>query len=541
MENPMKKMMTLLSLALAASALVVTSALALPANQNYTVKLSSVSHSGQRTMVEQLESVTDASGKLAFQFSNVPTADTAPFLLLEVIDTAGGQSKILRQSLVPTPAPGQAMRMGVSETSHRQTQAALRAFSDGGAADPLRAMFPLTMIAGGALSDADADSLGQMVGAARLAFEAYLLQAGVEAEQLTTFSAALMTAMRGLAADCKAAVDAVDPVVAAAYQGLADGEFMLALIEAGANAGIDPEVIAAAFDQARLAMATTPGALTLSPEGFAMLDATFMAGGQQRQLQARMRHYADAMEQLNADPEQRQVFTAARAALHDAMIQARQNFQQLFSDPNNLPDQMLIDLARTEFETAMLEAVAVFRQTTTASDAQIDVMLGQMATRMGGAMSGGGMLTGVSLEGMGFGRLQTVPGGMPQNWSTMMVAASDLAFTVPALNYQTATLALTTELATLQTTPNLPIAPDWTALPDNANRRLLQLQYDLMLVALLDWQAMENLSKPLTASDQAWLSDHHLTNLTTIRQGLQGLTGAQEHALVAVMSPLPSL
>ncbi len=537
----MKKMTTLLSLTLVVSVLVATSALALPANYAYTVKLSAVSDSGQKTVVEQLETMTDASGKLSFQFGNVPDTDTAPFLLVEVIDTSGDPFQIMRQSLVPAPSPGQAMQMGVNETSHRQTQAALRAFSDGEVADPFRAMFPLAMISGGAINDADADSLGQVAGDASLAFESYLTQAGVGAEQLATFSTGLMAAMRWLAAHRKVAVDEVDPVVAAAHQGQADGEFMRALIEAGANAGIDPEVIAAAFDQARVAMDNAPGTLALSPGGFAMLDATFTAGGLQRRVQARMQHYEDAMGLLNADPEQLQAFTAARAALHEAMIQARQDFQQLFSDPDNLPDQMLIDQARADFETAMQEAVAVFRQATTASDPEIDAMLERLAARMGGAMPGGSMLIGASLEGMGFGRLQTAPGGASQNWSTMMIAASSLAATVPELNYQPVTIELTTELEQLQPTPDLPAVPDWSALPDDANRSLLHLQYDLMLVELIDRQAMENLTMPLTASDQAQVSDHHLANLAAVRQGLQGLTDAQKHALVAAMSPLQRL
>jgi hypothetical protein len=537
MENPMKKLATLLSLALVFSVLTATSALALTANHPYTVQLHTVSDAGQSMLVEQMNSTSDANGKLHFQFSNVPDTDSAPFLMVQIMDTVNGQLQMVRQTLAPAPTAGEQMQMGVSEISHHQTQAALQAMQSGAGTAALDAMFPLTMISSGAISDADADNLGLMAAAASVEFETYMTQSGVSVAQMTAFRTRLTDAMRTFASDCKLAVDATDPLLAANRYGRADSEFLQAMIAAGADAGIDPELLSAAFDQARVAMENAPGAMTLSSEAYAMLDGTFMAGHQQRQLQAQTRNYADAMEMFHADTGQSQAFTAARTALYEAMLQARQEYQLIFSDPDNLPDQLTIDQAQADHEIAIQAAMDTFLLATEATDLQIETMLGEMANHMDGGMMGGGMMTGSTLAGLGFGMMQTTLTGTPQNWSTMMVAATNFLPSLTGMSYTPDTTNLTNQLAQLSPA-SMPTAPDLSLLPDGQDKSLLHLQYDLMLVRLIDMQMAANLTPPLTPSDLASISAVNLANRVAVRQGLQGLTEAQQRALMAAMSPM---
>lgn len=538
----MNKIATLLSLTLMISVLTITSALALSPNHPYTVQLQRVSDSGQQLLVEQMNATSDANGKLNFQFSNVPDIDSTPYLMVQIMDNVDGQLHLVRQNMVPAPTTGQQMQMGVSEISHRQTQAALSAMQSGNGDAVLRVMFPLTMISSGAISDADADTLGMMADDAGMAFETYMTQANVGAAEMAAFRTELLTAMRSLTAACKLAVDETDPVLAANRRGEADGLFMQAMIEAGADAGIDPEQMAAAFDQARLTMEeTAPGALSLPQGAYAMFDGTFMAGQQLRQVQAQIRHYTDAMVMFSTDISQLHTFTAARDALHQAMLLARQDYQQIFADPTNQPDQLTIDAAQTAFDVAMQSAMDAFASATTATDQQVGTMLSQMATQMGGVMLGGGIMSGSDLMGMGFGQMMLVPGGTAQNWTTMMLTASSLPADVPALDYVPATSTLFLELESLQSSPNLPVEPDWTALPNDANLSLLQLQFDLMLAHMIEQQMLTNLGMPPSVQNRVLFNDQHLTDQATIRQGLQGLTAGQERALMSAMSPIHQL
>ncbi len=89
----MKKILAL-GLALFLSAFAANSALALTANHSYTVGLYTVSTTGQQTGVEQMDATTGANGKLSFQFTDVPDTGTAPFLMVQITDTSGGQQQV---------------------------------------------------------------------------------------------------------------------------------------------------------------------------------------------------------------------------------------------------------------------------------------------------------------------------------------------------------------------------------------------------------------------------------------------------------------
>ena len=529
------KRIRLLGLALLLSAFAAGPALALTANHPYTVQLSTVSATGQQTAVEQMDTTTDGNGKLSFHFSDVPDSGSAPFLMVQIMDSASGQQQVVRQTLVPSPTSGQQMQMGVDEVSYRQTQAALQAMqaASGTGDATLRAMFPLTMIPTGAMSDTDASDFGQAAGTGAATFRNYLSQNGVTAEQMTAFQNTLMEAMRGFAADNKTAVDQTAPGTAAGLRGKASAQFMTAMIQAAQTAGIDPTLVADAFDQAGQAMDSSAALSGLPAGELAAMHATYLAGAQQRHLQAQMHRYASAMPVVGASDSQTQQFISARTTLQNAMIQARQTFcQQAFSDPSTLPDPTTVDQALSTMQTTMQGAFNSFNQNTTATSEQINAMLTIMAGHMG-TMMGGGMMTSSSLSQMGFGMMQTSLGGAPQNWSIMMVAASNLASTVPGLVYTPVTADLTSQLST----GNVPTAPDWSQLPDDPYKSLLELQYDLMLVHLIDVQAVAALTPPLTQADLATISAQDLANRAEIRQGIQGLSDAQVDALMAALSP----
>jgi hypothetical protein len=528
----MKKRIHALGLALLFTAISASSALALTANHGYIVQLSTLSATGQQAAVEQMNATTDANGRLNFQFTNVPDTGTAPFLMVQIMDTVGGQQQVVRQTLVPAPKADQQMQMGVNEVSYRQTQAALQAMQTAAAGGQmLGAMFPLTMIPTGAISSDDAGNFGTAAGTAAGTFHDYLTQNGVTAEQMTTFQNGMVDAMRTFAADNRSVVNQPDPGTAAGLYGQAGAQFMERMFQAGDTAGIDPALMAAAFDQAGQAIDNSPALGTIPAGTIAAMHGTYLAGAQQRQLLAQMSRYATAMPVVGAT--QTQTFTTARTNLQNAMVSARQNFgQQAFADPATLPNQTTIDQALNTMETAMQGAFGTFNTNTTASSTEIDSMLSVMAGGMGNMM-GGGMMTGSTLGGMGFGMMTTTLGGASQNWTTMMVAGSNLVPNVPGMTYTPDTANLTSQLYPA----NVPAAPDWTQLSGGPYKSMLQLQYDLMLVHLIDMQTAAGLTPPLIQTDLASIGAQDLANRAAIRQGLQGISDTQMDALMAALSP----
>jgi len=521
------------------SACLTNTALALTSNHSYTVELYTVSASGQQTAVDQMDATTDANGKLNFQFSDVPDTGTVPFLMVQIMDPAGGPP--VRQTLVPSPTAGQHMQMGVSEASSRQTQVALQAMQGASGNQALQVMFPILMVPTGAISSTDATSLGQAANSAITSFHNYLTQNGATASQVNGFQTGMLAAMRDFATANQNVVDQTDPGTAAGLYGKASAQFMSAMIQAGEAAGIDPFLMSAAFDQAGQSIANSSALNNLPAGEIDAMQASFLADAQQRQLMAEMGGYAEAMPVVGASTTQTQTFTSARNTLQTAMLQARQEFyQNAFADPTTLLGQTTIDQALNDMQTAMQTAFDNFNQDTTATSTQIDDMLGIMATSMGGAGGrggmggmGGGMMSGTNLAQMGFGMMQTTLSGTTQNWSTMMVAASNLVPDAPDFAYT----PMTSDLVSQLSAGNAPTPPDWSQIPDGSYKDFLQLQYDLMLVRLIDMQTIADLGQPPTQGDLASISANDLALRSQIRQGVQGLTATQVDALMTTLSP----
>ncbi len=115
----------------------------------------------------------------------------------------------------------------------------------------------------------------------------------------------------------------------------------------------------------------------------------------------------------------------------------------------------------------------------------------------------------------------------------MMVASSNLVPNVPNFAYIPYANRLVLQFAA----GNEPPSPNWNQIPDGPYKSMLQLQYDLMLVRLIDAQAMAGLTMPPTQDDLASISATDLDNRIAIRQGVQGLNATQLGALMTALSP----
>ena len=512
-----------LGLTLLLLAFCATSALALTANTTYNVQLMTVSSTGQTTAVgSPMQEITNANGVLSFNFSDVPTSG---FLMVQITDSNG---QTVRQTLVPAPTAGQQMQMGINAVSNSQTQAALAAMQTGSSGNQtFGAMFPLVMVPT-AVSSNDTGSVGQAASAAASEFQSYLSnQTQVTPTQLSAFQTSMLTAMRGYATATQSASTTYSQ---------AQTQLMTAMIQAAQNAGIDPTVVSTAFDQAGQAMVGSSAFASLSSGTASAIQATFQAGAMQRQLLAEMNNYSSALSTLNTTD---QTFSSQMTALQTAMATAQKTFfQNAFG--SSTVDQTTIDNALSTMETAMQGAFGTFNTQTTATPTLISSMYDTMATNMNSMMGSGGM--GGGMGSMTGSSLQTSLGTTTQNWSTMMVAAtlSNLvSSSTTNLTYTPYTDALSQQLTTAGGT--VPTAPDLSSVTNTTYQSLLEVQYDLMLVHLIDMQLVANATQngtvALSQDQLASISATDLANRTAVFNGLSGLSADQMNALTAALTP----
>ena len=564
-----------LILALLLSMVSATSALALPVNEVLTVQLATVSAAGRVAPFRSISVTSDASGKVAFSFANVPTSDIAQFLMVRVIDGTA----VLRQSIVAAPAPNGAINVGVSEVTTSQATAMLKAFVDSGSGNATLAAMVMTMVRSGAISDPDLRNSSPLARAAATAFESFLASHGAGG-QLAAFRANLLPAMRDFAAKYKESVDTValandasttNPIQdlltktasnqrEATKRGDAIALFLGALVNAGADAGISPALMHLAVTEAGKAAETAVSPVT-SDVVTAML-AAFRTGAEQCQLRGEMRSYAGALPFLNMSSAAAQVtfnnmttiagqrifnnmttavkqqqfnaavrqFNAAAATLGDAMVTAQENYELLFADPLIFPTLPEIDFARGNLSLTLQSLTTNFIADTTASPGDIIAMQMNLASGMGGSV----MSNMSTLRRQGIGSMFTSSGASSQNWTMMMVAGANFVTPPIQMTYSSAITNLASKFP-FQPPPNFSSF-------SNPYKSLLRLQYDLMLLKFNNQLALSLAAQPLTQTALAQIKEDDLTLRNTMRQnisisGIGTGAGLADALMIAMAQP----
>ncbi|HEY6872692.1 MAG TPA: hypothetical protein VI298_08210 [Geobacteraceae bacterium] len=532
-----------LLLALLLSAASATSALALPVNRVLTVQLATVSATGQVAPFRSISVTTDASGKVAFTFANVPTSDSAPFLMVRIIDGTA----VLRQSVVAAPAPNGTANVGVSEVTTSQATAMLKAFADSGGGNATLAAMIMTMVRSGAITNPDLLNLSPLARAAANAFESFLSSNGA-AGQLAAFRANLLPAMRDFAATYKDSVDTValandastaNPIQdlldkaasnqrEAAARGDAIARFLGAFVNAGADAGISPALMHMAFTEAGKAVEAT--VTPVSSDVVTAMLAAFRTGAEHCQLRAQMRSYAAALPFMNATTAtRRQLFTTAAATLGDALVTAQESYELIYADPGFFPTLQDIDSARESLNLTLQSVMANFITDTTASPGEIIAM--QMTMASGMAQAGGIManMSTSTLQRQGIGKMFTSATASSQNWLDMMVTGA---------NFVTPAIQLTYSSAITNLASNFPqvAVPNFSLFAD-PYKSLLRLQFDLMLLKFNNQLSLSLAVQPITQADLATIKEADLANRTTVLSRIGGsLNSDQKNALMVVMS-----
>jgi len=452
--------------------------------------------------------------------------------MIQVVDSNGTTA---RQGMVAAPAPGGNVTMGVSEVTDKQAKAMIKTMSDAQSDDPDFVMMLMTMVRSGAITDTDAQSFSTLAQAAKSSFDTFMTNNGITAAQMVQFKSNLLTAMQSYAGEMNQSVTAATPAAEASTRGDAIAQFMQAMVNAGANAGIPANLMHIAFDAAGSAAETAAATSTINADVITAMKAMFRTGTQQRQQWAEMRRFSDSMPVMGATALQTQQFTTASGTMGSAMVTAQENFEQMFADPATFPSGATISSTETTMLTTMQTAFNTFLSNgVAASSSDISGMLSTMATRMSG-MGGmmGGMTSG-TLSGMGIGMMVTTPGSATtQNWTVMMVATNN--FVVPGLSmtYTPSTATLAGQLAGLGITP--PTAPTFTSFAD-PYKSMLELQYDLMLTKLINLQKVAQIAGIPTQAQMAAIKAADLATKAMIGGNITGLTSTQAAALMVSLA-----
>lgn len=537
-----------LFVALLVAVATASPALALPVNSQLTVQLSGVAANGRLTTLRAGLVTSDANGKANFAFSAVPTVENYPYLLVRVFDS---NSVLIRQSMVPAPTANGSVTAAVSEVTSNQATAMLKAFADAGAGNSTLAAMVVTMVRSGATSDADLTGLSPLARNAASAFESFLANNGA-ADKLPAFRDNLTVALRQLAADYKTAVDAaavandvtttnpqqdlLNKAAANEQEAIRRGDamanFLTALVQAGVDAGIDPQLMQVAFTEAGSAAEQTGAGIGGDVQ--ATLLAAFRIGAQHCQLTAELKTYAAALPFFNlttaARGQQCQIATAkvqtGSTAVANGLVAAMEEFEKTFVDPGAFPTPQDIAFARDLYVQTAQSLTANFIATGTASAGEIASMQSIMAAgmaQMGGVMAG---VTTTTLQQAGIGTTFTSPSASSQNWLSLMAAGADLVNPAVQLSYSSSVTNLAGRFPTLAVPPFAGFADPY--------KSLLRLQFDLLLLKFNNIQALAQAGQPVSQQALALIKENDLALRSTLAAGLvapDALKGALVTAL----------
>lgn|GEM_PF-4742073 len=267
-------MITILSLPVIAQGASFTS------GAQCTITMQAVNSDGTlKSLSVSTIAVADANGKVSFTISNgIPTSDTYNFLVVTVTD---GTST--RKAVVPAPAVGGTVDLGVSETSTVQANALISAFETIGSDNPLMAAMIALACRSAALNQYEAKYLAMGMRQCVLGPQSWLITYAASGDMddgvvdingrglvpylvskgysdyLTSFYSQIQSRFYLITALMKESVDnyfanAKDTGEEAKKRGEAAGKVIDVLVEAADAAGIDTEHFLNAFPEMGIVM-----------------------------------------------------------------------------------------------------------------------------------------------------------------------------------------------------------------------------------------------------------------------------------------------
>lgn len=394
----------------------------------YTISIEKINSDGTLTtgatsLGLSTTATTDANGKLAFTFSSsIPDNSSCNFMVITLKNSSGATE---RQTVVPCPASGATIPLGVSNVTNKQAAAMIAAFAAASSDDPIMAVFGFTIVRSEGISSAElvfmANLISQGISGAN-GFVADMTSKGVTASQLVTYRSAIVAKLAdpttGYSKLLKDSVDvssAADKTLEAAKRGEAAAKLLGYLVKAASDAGFSQDRVLEAFNAMGgivvplMATAVADGNLTAATKQ--SIDSTVGGGIQKLNADRAVEIYTQALTTLGATGTDLSTFQTAASALIASMSSAFQAFDKVFTGSET---QAAVAAADAILNTAMNAAFTAFTSATASSNARITTMIANIDSALG-------VSTGLTLNEFQYYKSN----GSPTNWPVMMVIPTD--------------------------------------------------------------------------------------------------------------------
>ncbi|MCM8781668.1 MAG: hypothetical protein NC828_01220 [Candidatus Omnitrophica bacterium] len=357
----------------------------LTAGATYTITVDAINSSGSIVSLGlSTTAVADSNQKLTFSFTGVPTRDSYNFLLVTTKDSDG---TVVRRAIVPAPAAGDTVNLGVSPMTKAQTEAMLSAMQAAGTDDPIMVLFGFVIIRSGGFSSED---ISHLANAARLAiingFNVYL-EDKIGATKMALFRNAIVSRLSDYTANLKESVDAATSTASKDQRAEAAALLPQILIEAAAEADFDVGYITAAmkaasdqFETYLLTPANEGGGADMDEAAVAAVDRVMMANYLKLSAERVRKKYTAALTTLNATQDQITRLNDAITTLTNSLLDAFQKMEELFEDEEGT---WTADEADSKFEnvnTDINNAFNTFMADIASTNSEIDEMVQSMST-----------------------------------------------------------------------------------------------------------------------------------------------------------------
>jgi len=371
---------------------------ALSANTIYTVTLEKFLSDGTPSTVSTTNVLSDANGKIAFTFSNVPTCPTTNFLSIKVTDAAGN---IVRRSFSPAPPANATNGLGANGVSTKQGEAMVAMGALMASDNPMAVSFGLLFTRTDQLSTSDINNIAILGKEAIInGMQTYMLANGVTAAQMTTFKQKLVcnqpnTDLSNFTSLFKSAVDT--PAQAQADMAKAAGVIGDSFIAAAAASGIDLDIILAGFDSAGDKTQTGAGLAAFNAVSTAIKGSMNQAVNSFRTrlaVKKVQQRYSAALTALGVSGASVTTFNTAVATLGTDLAAVEVLYAKYFDDPATNPTTTAV---RTAMDNAFQAAFTTFSTAIASSNADITAMRTNIATAMLGVGNPGIAATAAGL------------------------------------------------------------------------------------------------------------------------------------------------
>lgn len=529
---------------------------ALTTGATYTVTVDKVSSAGALVSVGiSTTAVADSNGKISFSLNGAPDSSSCNFMVINVKDST---DTTVRRSIVPCPASGNTLPLGVSGLTDKQTDALIAALASAGTDDPILAVFGFTIVRSEGITTAELSNMAtfciQGIDGTG-GFVEHLTNNSVTAAQLAAYRAAIIASLAnpttGYTKLYKDSVDTTSATTELEKRGEAAALLLNVLVSAATTAGFPQDRVLEAFDAMGAVVvplmnqAITDG--NISQATGQMINSTVGGGIQKLKAEKLIDKYTNALTALGASGADVTQYQSAATALANTMISAFSTFEQVFTGTESSADIAAADAILT---TTMSTAFTAFMTATASSDLRLTTMISNIDNALG-------VSTGLQVSNFQFYN----SGGTTSNWSITMVIPTDWISSIVtaggSLTYTRDTTAVPSAMTWVGTCSDPSFGDKgscegsggtWTvARTDFAGRgtpasyaSLLGLQEDVMIREFTRWADQSSAGSDM--AQHATLEKNFATAMETLAGNLGGtsdgstaITAAQKSALTTLL------